>query len=317
MKYLSANDVRLALPMRNCIELMRIAFSQWSSGKSVVPHRISTDTQRGTTLVMPAYVPDNGDLTVKMVSVYPDNTSQNMPVINGLVVVLDDQTGMPSVIMDGGSLTAIRTGAAGGLAADLLARKDAANVALFGAGVQARTQLEAAMAVRRIEQVFLKSRTRANAEKLATEIATWPDAPAVDIVDDPHDAVPNADLVIAATTSTSTVFDGSDLQPGTHVTAVGSFKPEVQEVDEETVHRSRLFVDSRAAAFSEAGELINAGITHADEIGEVINGDVSGRREPEDITFFKSVGIGVQDAVAAGAAAKQAVRLEIGQLLKL
>lgn len=266
---------------------------------------------------MPAYVPDNGDLTVKMVSVYPDNTSQNMPVINGLVVVLDDQTGMPSVIMDGGSLTAIRTGAAGGLAADVLARKDAANVALFGAGVQARTQLEAAMAVRRIEQVFLKSRTRANAEKLATEIATWPDAPAVDIVDDPHDAVPNADLVIAATTSTSPVFDGSDLQPGTHVTAVGSFKPEVQEVDEETVHRSRLFVDSRAAAFSEAGELINAGITHADEIGEVINGDVSGRREPEDITFFKSVGIGVQDAVAAGAAAKQAVRLEIGQLLKL
>ncbi len=317
MRCLSADDVRRALPMRDCIELMRGAFAQLSSGRAVVPQRIGVDTQRGTTLVMPAYLPDNGDLAVKIVSVYRDNASQDLPAINGLVVVLDDQTGMPTVIMDGGTLTAVRTGAAGGLAADLLARKDAAIVALFGAGVQARTQLEAAMAVRHIEQVFLRSRTRAAAEKFAAEISTWPDAPAVEIVDDPHDAVRKADLVIAATTSATPVFAGSDLQPGAHVTAVGSFKPDVQEIDEETVRRCRLFVDSRAAALSEAGDLILSGVTHADELGEVINGDVSGRRGPEDITFFKSVGVAVQDAMAAGAAAEQAARHDIGQLVQL
>jgi len=315
MRCLSADDVRRALPMRDCIELMRGAFSQLSRGKAVVPHRITVDTQRGTTLVMPAYLPDNGELAVKIVSVYNDNGLHDLPAINGLVVVLDDQTGLPTVIMDGGALTAIRTGAAGGLAADLFAREDAAVVALFGAGVQARTQLEAAMAVRHIEQVFLRSRTRAAAEKFATEISTWPDAPVVEIADDPRDAVRKADLVIAATTSATPIFDGRDLQPGAHVTAIGSFKPDVQEIDKETVRRSRLFVDSRTDAFSEAGDLILAGVKHADELGEVINGDVAGRLGPEDITFFKSVGVAVQDAVSAGAVAAQATRHNIGQLV--
>jgi ornithine cyclodeaminase len=301
--------------MRDCIELMRVAFAQLSSGKTVVPHRISVDTRQGTTLVMPAYLPDNGDLAVKIVSVYNDNGSRGLPAINGLVIILDDQTGLPTVIMDGGTLTAIRTGAAGGLAADLFAREDAAIVALFGAGVQARTQLEAAMAVRHIEQVYLRSRTQAAAEKFATEISTWPDAPVVEIVDDPRDAVRKADLVIAATTSATPVFAGSDLQPGAHVTAIGSFKPDVQEIDQETVRRSRLFVDSRADALSEAGDLILSGVNHADELGEVINGDVAGRIGPEDITFFKSVGVAVQDAVSAGAAAAQAARLNLGQLV--
>lgn len=317
MRYLSANDVRRALPMRDCIDLMRRAFAQLSRGKGVVPHRIGVDTQRGTTLVMPAYVPDDGDLAVKIVSVYNDNGSHDLPAINGLVIVLDDQTGMPTVIMNGGTLTALRTGAAGGLAADIFAREDAKIAALFGAGVQARTQLEAALAVRHIEQVFLRSRTREAAKKLAAEISTWPDAPAVEIVDDPRDAVRKADLVIAATTSATPVFDGSDLKPGAHVTAVGSFKPDVQEIDEETIRRSRLFVDSRAAALAEAGELIIAGVTHADELGEVINGDVAGRREPEEITFFKSVGVAIQDAVAASAAAAVATQHDIGQLVQL
>ena len=317
MRCLSADDVRSVLPMRDCIELMRGAFARLSSGGAVIPQRIGVDTDRGTTLVMPAYVPGNGDLAVKIVSVYRDNTSQNLPAINGLVVVLDDQTGIPIAIMDGGSLTAIRTGAAGGLAADLLARKDAATVGLFGAGVQARTQLEAVMAVRRIEQVYLHSRRRASAEQLANEVSTWAGAPAVHIVDDPQDAVRSADIIVAATTSATPVFDGGDLQPGAHITAIGSFKPDVQEIDEETIRRSRLFVDSREAALSEAGDLILSGVTHADELGEVINGDVSGRLGPDEITSFKSVGVAIQDAVAASAAAERAVRDNIGQLVQL
>ena len=180
--------------------------------------------------------------------------------------------------MDGASLTAIRTGAGGGVAADLLAPKDARKVGLFGAGVQARAQLQAVMAVRNITRVNLISRTEASAQQLATEISEWTDPPKVNLVSTPQEVVADADIVLCATTSATPLFDGNDLQPGTHITAVGTFVPEKREVDTTTIRRSdRIVVDSREACVEEAGDLIIPNAQIDAEIGEILNGDKPGR----------------------------------------
>ncbi len=151
IRILTADDVRAALPMKKAIEAMGSAFGQFSAGDATVPLREKVPSHKGVTLIMPAFLHKSEDLAVKIVSVYPDNPTLGLPTVAGTVLVLDPQTGMPTAFMEGDSLTAIRTGAAGGLAADLLARPDAATVALFGAGVQARSQLQAVMAVRKIK----------------------------------------------------------------------------------------------------------------------------------------------------------------------
>ena len=150
IRILSAADVRAALPMPKAIDAMRHAYSQLSAGKATAPPRQHISTDKGVTLIMPAYLPAGGEFGIKVVSVYDDNPNLNLPRITATVLVLDPVTGAPKAFMDGSSLTAIRTGAGGGVAADLLARKDATTVGLFGAGVQARAQLQAVMAVRNI-----------------------------------------------------------------------------------------------------------------------------------------------------------------------
>ena len=140
IRMLAAADVRAALPMPKAIEAMKQAYMQFSSGRSTVPLRTHVQTEKGVSLLMPAYLHDSRNLGVKIISIYEDNPQRNLPTISATVMVLDPDTGFPLALIDGGSLTAIRTGAGGGAAADVLARKNAGNVALFGAGVQARTQ---------------------------------------------------------------------------------------------------------------------------------------------------------------------------------
>lgn len=317
IRILSAADVTAALPMPAAIAAMRSAFGQLSAGQADVPLRARVSTGKGVTLLMPAFMRQSRELGIKIVSVYGDNPALGLPIIAAAVLVLDPETGFPLAMMDGSSLTAIRTGAGGGLAADLLAREDAEVLGLFGAGVQARAQLQAVLAVRRIQHVNLISRTRASADKLAAEIATWPDAPSVAVVDSPRQAVAPADIVIAATTSSTPVFDGRDLRPGTHVTGVGSFTPQMQEVDAETVRRARVIADSREACLEEAGDLIIPGADIEAELGEIVNDTHPGRQSAEEITFFKSVGVAVQDAVAAAAALAEAERQGLGTVVSL
>jgi len=224
---------------------------------------------------------------------------------------------LPKAIMDGSSLTGIRTGAGGGLAADYLARPEAEVVGLFGAGVQARAQLQAVLAVRHIRQVKLISRSRASAETLAAEIATWPDPPAVSLAETPQQVVQAADIVIGATTAKTPLFDGHDLRLGTHITAVGTFTPEAREIDEVAVRRSYVVVDSYEMAKLEAGELIIPGIEPQAELGELVNGQKRGRQSAEEITLFKSVGVAVQDAAAAAAVLAAAEGQGLGQVVEL
>ena len=274
IRILSASDVRAALPMSKAIEAMRHAYGQLSAGKAIAPPRQHITSDKGVTLIMPAYLPENSEFGIKVVSVYDENPNNNLARITATVLVLDPETGLPKAFMDGTSITAIRTGAGGGVAADLLARQNAKTVGLFGAGVQARAQLQAVMTVRDIERVNLISRTQSAADQIASEISNWQDAPIVKIASTPKEVVENADIVICATTSATPLFDGNDLNEGTHITAVGTFVPEKREVDTTTIRRAnRIVVDSREACLEEAGDLIIPNAEVDAEIGEIVNGD--------------------------------------------
>ena len=318
IRILSAADVQAALPMSKAIDAMRHAYSQLSAGKVIAPPRQHISTEKGVTLLMPAYLPERSEFGIKVVSVYDDNPNLNWPRITATVLVLDPVTGLPKAFMDGSSITAIRTGAGGGVAADLLARKDAKTVGLFGAGVQARAQLAAVMAVRDIASVNLISRTKASAQQIATEISAWTDAPEVNLVSTPRQVVENADIVICATTSAIPLFDGNALRQGTHITAVGTFIPEKREVDTTTIRRAdRIVVDSREACLEEAGDLIIPNAKIDAEIGEIVNGDKPSRQSDDEITFFKSVGVAVQDAVAGAAVLTEAEAQALGTIVEM
>lgn len=317
IRVLTATDIRSALSMTAAIDAVARAYAQLSAGKATMPLRSRFHTDKGVTLLMPAHLHESGDFAVKIVSVYGGNPELGLPTVTATVLVLDPQTGMPLALMEGDSLTALRTGAAGGVAARYLARKDAKTVALFGAGVQARAQLQAAMAVRTIARVLIVDPFQAAAQRLADDISTWSGAPQAILADSPQAAVAQADIVLAATTATTPLFDGNDLKPGTHVTGVGSFTPQMQEIDAHTIRRARVVVDQRDAALAEAGDIIIGKAVIDAEIGEIINGDKPGRQSETEITFFKSVGLAVQDAVTAAAVLKAAEAKKLGTVIQM
>ena len=327
MRILSANDVRQALPMAEAIAGMKQAFAQLSTGQAVVPLRSRVDVapQQGTTLVMPAFLAQSNDLAVKVVSVFPENTSRREPIIYAAVLVLDAETGRPLALMEGSTLTAIRTGAGSGAATDLLAKPDASVVAILGSGGQARSQLEAVCTVRQVREVRVYSPTHEHAVDFAREMRGHGPIPnLIRIMSNPETAVRGADIICAATTSNKPVFKNQDVAPGTHINGVGSFTPSMQEIDAETVKRALVVVDSREAAWEEAGDLIvplQAGLItqahiHA-ELGEIAAGLKPGRTSPEQITFFKSVGVAVQDASAGRIALENALAHGLGTEVSL
>ncbi len=317
IRLLNADDIAAALPMQEAVDVMRRAYGEISGKTAVLPLRSRIETGLGTSLIMPAYLRESRELAVQLSSLFGSNPERGLPVVNGALLVVDPDTGLPISLMDGNRLTALRTGAGGGLAAELLSRRDSGVVALFGAGVQARSQLAAVMAVRTIREVRIFSRTAASAEALAAEIAEDDSPPAVTVSASPKAAVKGADIVIAATTSKTPVFDGDDIEPGMHVTGVGSFTVEMQEVDEKTLKKARVVVDSREACLAEAGDIVIPGIPIDAEIGEIVNGDKPGRKKDAEITYFKSVGVATQDAAAAAAVLAAAEKKELGTLYRL
>jgi ornithine cyclodeaminase/alanine dehydrogenase-like protein (mu-crystallin family) len=317
IRILTAADVKAALPMPKAIEAMKLAFGQFSAGEATVPLRGRLHTDKGVTLLMPAFLKRSRDLAVKVVSVFGDNPTLGLPTVSALVLVLDAETGIPRAMMEGDSLTALRTGAAGGLAADLLARKGASKVALFGAGVQGRAQLAAACAVRPIREVMVFDPVPAAAARVVEEIGTWPDGPRARTAASAAEAVRRADIVLTATTSATPVFNGSDLPSGAHVTAVGSFTPDMQEIDASVVERAYVVVDAREAAMTESGDLIKARAVVDAELGEIVNNDKPGRRDDTQITLFKSVGMAAQDAAAAAAVLSAAEHKGLGTAIDL
>ena len=324
MLVLTAEEVHKALPMNDAIEAMKRAYAAFSDGRAEVPMRarVPIAPHEALSLVMPAFVraPEGEALAVKVVSLYPQNPGRGLAYIQAAVLVLESDTGRAQALLEGSSLTAIRTGAASGAAIDLLARGDSRVLAVFGAGTQARTQLEAACTVRRVERVFVYDRDPGRANALASEMAGRGSIPkAIRAASTPAEAVQEADIICTATTSLTPVFEDHLVKPGAHVSAVGSYTPEMQEVPPETIARALVIVDSRAACLEEAGDLIQplragrfeSSHIHA-ELGEIVLGRKTGRDSASQITYFKSVGIAVQDAVAAQLALENARRMGLG-----
>ena len=327
MLILNATDVRKALPMSQAIEAMKQAFAALTDGRAIVPRRTHLPIARnaGISLIMPSFVDDADPhaqaLAVKVVSLFDHNQARGLARIQAAVVVIEPDTGRPIALLEGATLTAIRTAAASGAATDLMARQDSRRLALFGAGVQARTHLEAMCAVRPIETAWIYCRTPAKVEALIAELSERPGINARLIAaTSPQQCLQDADIVCATTTSKVPIFNDADLKPGVHINAIGSYTPLAREVPPETVQRARIVVDSREAAWEEAGDLIqplNAGLITRDhvssELGELVLGRKPGHNNNREITFFKSVGIAVQDAAAGRIALENARRLGMGQ----
>jgi len=317
---LSAAEVHAALSPAERIEAMRSAFGQLARGRGVMPPRTVVDAHRGNLLVMPSYLDDSGELATKLVTLFPDNAAHGLPLIQGIVVVLSAETGQPEAILDAGAVTALRTSAASALATDLLARPDASTLALFGAGVEGRAHLEVIAAVRALNEVRIFSRTRDRAEGLADDFAAASGGRTqVLVVDTATEALRGVGIVVTATTASVPLFDGRLVEPGTHVNAVGAWRPETRELDSTLMQRATIIVDQRQAAWEEAGELIQArqeGILSEQdvwaELGELVIGLRPARRTASEITLFKSVGLAVQDAAMGGAIARAAAARGLG-----
>lgn len=325
MLILTADEVRKSLPMNEAIQAMKQAYASLSDRRAVAPlrTRLPIPNSDALSLFMPAYVhaADNQALAVKAVSLFPTNPARGLAYIQAAVLVFDPQTGRAAALLEGSSLTAIRTGAAGGAAVDLLSRADSRVAAIFGAGAQGRTQLEAACTARKIETVYIFDPDMHKAGTFAEEMKGKGPIPRdIRVASIPKEAVEHADIICTATTSTKPVFDDKDLRAGTHISAVGSYTPEMQEVPAETVRRAKVVVDSYSASLEEAGDLlqpIRAGLfdeshIHA-ELGEIVLGRKPGRTTQHEITYFKSVGVAVQDAMAAQVALENARKMNIGK----
>jgi len=319
IRLLSGEDVRKALPMHRAIEAVREAFKQLSSGEAIVPARMHLDIARenATELFMPVYLPSAEKIGLKVVSVFNDNPARGLPLIHALVAVFDAKNGRPLAVMDGEYLTALRTGAASGLATDLLARTDAKIAAIFGAGRQGRTQLQAVAAVRAIDKAYVMDTNVRQGQAFAEEMTSLLGFEVA--VADAGDVLHEADIICTATTSNTPVFDNDQLKAGVHINGIGSYKPEASEIPPATIVRSKLVVDSIESCLAEAGDIIQPlaqGLISRShiyaEIGEIAAGRKAGRASNEEITVFKTVGNAVQDLAAAARVLEVARELQLG-----
>jgi ornithine cyclodeaminase len=322
MLVLTRSDVRSVASMSEAIELMKSAFRELSAGRAVAPFRvpIEIEEQEGVSLFMPAYVPASDALGVKFVSVFPRNPSAGIPTIHAAVTLIDATNGQPIAMLDGGFLTALRTGAVSGAATDLLARPDSKTLVVIGAGAQGVTQAAAVCEVRPIERVIVVDRFDESLARFRDTVAReW--GHLTDRIETTNDAgaVREADIICTATTSKTPVYDDADLPDGVHINAVGAFTPEMQETPSRTIARARVVVDNFDAAFAEAGDLIipvNEGLVTVEhyrtELGHLVDGSATGRSNDREITFFKSVGNAIQDVVVGKNLVERASEKGIG-----
>ena len=300
MHILSADEITRLLPITDAIDVVADAFAAISRNDGLYPRRLHMPIRGGDALVMPGY-DGRGRLGTKIVTVCRRPSAQSGT--RATYLLLDADSAEPLLVCDGTALTTLRTGAATGLATRRLARKDANTLALFGVGRQASSQLAGVLAVRPIEEIQVVARDHSRAEAFVSDVRLRFPQLRVRITD-PTSAVLGARVIVTATTSTTPVFDGSTVTPGTHINAIGSFRPDMRELDDVLLKRARLVVDQKDAAFAEAGEFVDAlaqGLLNANDIVELGDLTESSPRDDAEITVFKSVGHAALDLVTAGA----------------
>ena len=316
--FLDADAIRAAVPIAEMIDAVGAAYRDVAAGRDRSPLRSHVALEKGDLLLMPGVRSGASGASVKLVTVMPGNAAHGRPTVQAIVAWFGATTGEPLALLDGPMLTAMRTGAASGVATRLLAREDAATLAVIGAGAQAEWQVRAVLAVRPIKRILVCSRSAESRDRFAQRIGQSVPAEVL-AVPDVEAAVRDGDVVCCATTSSEPVFDASWLRPGAHVNGIGAFRLGMVELPPELfAAASVVAVDARAAAMAEAGDLVAAIerglLSEADlvEIGSVEAGRASSR-DPEAITAFKSVGLAIQDVAAAELIVDRLLGPQLGQ----
>lgn len=302
--FLDGAAIRAAIPMPDLLDAVEAAYRDLTNGRDRSPLRSRVELPNGVLLMMPGVREGASGTSVKLVTVMPDNPRRGLPTVQALVVWFDAATGRPQAVLDGETVTAMRTGAASGVATRLLARAEASTLAVLGAGGQAEWQVRAVLAARPITDVLVYARTAATRESFATMMA---EATRIEVRATPtaEAAVRAADVVCCATTSSEPVFEASWLRPGAHVNGIGAFRPDMVELPPEAFERASLTaVDAREAALAEAGDVvaaIKAGKLREESLVEIgsVAADYWATRDPDAITVFKSVGLAIQDVAAS------------------
>ena len=301
LPFFSADDVKSAVSMQEAIDLMEVAFSSVNNKTAETPLRVNMaiPDQDAHHLSMPAYINGGKYLTVKLINVHTNNPSKGADLINGIIVVMDAETGSPVALIDGKSVTALRTGAASGYATKILVNTYASTLVVFGNGVQAKAQIEAICQVRDIESVKVIGRDFTKVELFCNKFDAR-------VSPGNLNDLKRADIVCTATTANEPLFKFNHISNGTHINAVGAHGSQKREVPAELIQRSKVFVDSLISSYKEAGNILIP-IENGDyswdkvqcEIGQLSNSKSKGRSKESDITFFNSVGTAVQDLVVS------------------
>ncbi len=325
-RLLTEHDVKSVLSMDDLIDTMASALKSFSTGDVVQPVRSVIPVSGNDALfaTMPSLVragAAGAALGAKLVTVFLANSSRGLDTHQAVIVLLDPDTGAIRALLDGRYITEARTAAVSAVSSRLLARPSASSLAIIGTGVQARSHLDALSRVHRLRSVTVWSPDAERRRRFASEAAGAPCA--VKAVDHAGEAVVGADLIVLATSSPSPVVENGWVKPGAHVMSVGACRPTQREMDPELVTRGRLFIDSRAAALVESGDVV-MGIQEGRfspehivaEIGELVNG-ATGRRADTEVTIFKSLGLAVEDVAAADLAWRRAAEGGVGAELSL
>jgi alanine dehydrogenase len=320
MLILTQRDVARLLPMRACINLMRETLAALSEGRATVPQRryVPVGRGRGTMGMMPADLPLDGVAGLKVITVYPANEGSAFDSHRGAVLLFEVEHGGLLAAVDATAITAIRTAAVSGLATEMLARRGADDLAIIGSGTEAATHLAAMLDVRPIRRVRVFSRTRERAIRFAAACTQRHDVP-ITVCGTVEEAVRDAAIICTTTSAATPVVSRSWIASGAHINAIGSSVATDRELDTLTVADATLIVDLRASAELEAGEFVIAknegaiGNDHiAAELGDVVVGRHPGRRSPDELTVFKSVGLGIEDVAAAAYVYRCARELGMG-----
>jgi ornithine cyclodeaminase len=305
MRVITAEEIERALTYPALVEALREGFRADITTPVRHHHTIPGKGQGGTLLLMPAWSGGaESFIGCKVVTVFPDNAKSNEPSVYGQYLLMSGKTGELVAIMEGRTLTARRTAAASALAASFLARKDASHLLMIGAGALAAQLIRAHASVRPITRVSLWNRTRRRAIALAFGLSV--EGIEVEIIDDLESALGEADIVSCATLSAEPLVRGAKLRKGTHVDLVGGYTPKMREADDDAIKRAKIFVDTRAGAFKEAGDIVDPikrGLITKDDVNadlfDLCRGTAKGRRTKSEITLFKSVGSAIEDLAAA------------------
>ena len=304
LPYLDGDRIRQAVQMTEMLDAVEAAYRDVATGRDRSPLRSHVPLADGALLLMPGVRQGGQGASVKLVTVMPHNAEGGLPMIHALVVWFDAVSGRPLALLDGETVTAMRTGAASGVATRLLARMDAETLTVIGAGGQAEWQVRAVLAARPIRRVLVHARNPERREDFARRMAR---ATGVDVAgaSDAEQAVSMADVICCATTATEPVFDARWVRPGTHLNGIGAFQLGMVELPPQVFGRASLVaVDARAAAMAEAGDVvaaITAGEIGAEDLVEIgtVDPAFAATRDPAAITVFKSVGLAIQDLAAS------------------